>query len=84
MSNSVRKLHLNEALVSYRRLVGILDELSLEEVMAALKLESATQRRRSVTDRLITRAVQLSGITLTTALQEKFHHGKSTEDNDFR
>jgi hypothetical protein len=77
MSNSVRKWYLNEALVSYRRLCAVIHELTLAEVEAALELESATQRRRSLTDKLISRAVLLDGIALTLALQEKFH-GKST------
>jgi len=75
MTNSVRKWYLTEALVSYRRLLSVLPELKLEEVMAALNLESATQRRRSLIDKLISRAVQLEGITLTKALSEKYHHG---------
>ena len=75
---SVRKWYLSEALVSYRRLNAVVNELTLEEVMAALELESATQRRRSLTDKLISRAVQLETISLTQTLTEKFHHGKST------
>ena len=78
MSNSIRKWYLNEALVSYRRLEAVADDLTLEEVMAALELESATQRRRSLTDKLISRAVRLEGIKIGIALSERFHHGKST------
>ena len=78
MSNSVRKWYLTESLVSYRRLLGVLPELTLEEVMAALSLESATQRRRSLTGKLISRAVQLEGVSLTNALSEKFHHGNQS------
>ena len=78
MSNSIRKWYLSEALVSYRRLLSVIDDLTLAEVTACLDLESSTQRRRSVLDRLITKAIQLNVVVLTQALQEKYHHGKST------
>lgn len=67
---STRKWYLNEALASVRRLETVIGELAEDEVMACLDLESATQRRRSVTDRLIRRAISL----YQTRLQEK-HHG---------
>jgi len=75
---AVRKWHLNEALVSYRRLLGVIHELTLEEVMAALNLEAATQRRQSLTAKLVDRAVQLESRIILKRLQEKFNHGKST------
>jgi predicted secreted protein len=68
---STRKWYLNEALVSVRRLEAVIGELTEDEVMACLDLESATQRRRSVTDRLIKRAISLFHYRL----QEKYHHG---------
>lgn len=68
---AVRQLHIKEALVSFRRLCRILHELTLEEVMAALDLEGASQRRQSLTGKLITRAVQLESQILTKRLQEK-------------
>lgn len=77
MSNSIRKWYLSEALASYRRLDAVIDGLTLEEVMAALELESASQRRRTLTDKLISRAVRLEGIKIGIALSERFHHGKS-------
>lgn len=77
MSKSIRKWYLSEALVSYRRLLSVIDELTLAEVTACLDLEAATQRRRSVLDRLITKAIQLNVVSLTQALTEKYH-GKST------
>jgi hypothetical protein len=66
---STRKWYLNEALVSVRRLEAVIDELTWDEVIACLDLETATQRRRSVTDRLIKRAISLT----TNRLQEKYH-----------
>jgi hypothetical protein len=71
---SVRKWYLSEALSSYRRLLSVVDELTWDEVIACLDLEAGTQRRQSVTDRLIKRAISLT----TQRLQEKYHHGKST------
>lgn len=68
-----RPWYLNEALASVRRLDEIIGELTAEEVTACLDLEAATQRRRSVIDRLIKRAILLT----TLALKEKYH-GKST------
>jgi len=70
---SIRKWYLSEALSSYRRLLGVVDELTWDEVLACLDLEVGTQRRRSVTDRLIKRAILLT----TNRLQEKYH-GQST------
>lgn len=78
---SVRKWYLSEALVSYRRLLGVIHELSLEEVMAALNLESATQRRQSLTGKLIDRAVQLESQIIRKRLQEK-SNGKNIKDQD--
>jgi hypothetical protein len=65
---STRKWYLNEALVSVRRLEAVIGELTEDEVMACLDLESATQRRRSVTQRLIKRAIGL----MSDQLNEKY------------
>jgi hypothetical protein len=67
----VRKWFISEALVSYRRLLTVVDELTEEEVAACLDLEAGTQRRQSVTDKLIKRAITL----FTNRLLEKYHHG---------
>ena len=65
---SPRKWHMNRALTSVRVLETVIHELTLEEITAALDLEAATNRRRSVIDRLIKRAIWLT----TQALQEKY------------
>jgi len=65
---SSRKWYLSEALTSYRRLLAVVDELTWDEVLACLDLEVGTQRRRSVIDRLIKRAILLT----TNRLQEKY------------
>lgn len=78
---SVRKWYLNQALESFKRLNEVLHELTAEEVEAALDLESGSRRRRSITDRLISRAVRLNEIAFNKRLQEK-HHGKSRTIED--
>ena len=72
---AARPHYVSEALVSFRRLGRVMHEMTLEEVIAALELESGTQRRQSLTDKLINRAVQLESQSLLKRLQEKYHHG---------
>lgn len=69
---AVRKWHMQEALKSYSGLRAVLDELTEEEVLAALKLESATRRRQSFIDRLISRATRLNEINYVNSLKEKY------------
>lgn len=69
---SVRKWYIGEALKSFVRLNEVLSELTEEEVLACLKLETASQRRKSVIDRLISRAVRLKEITYRKQIQETF------------
>jgi hypothetical protein len=78
---AVRKWHLSEALASYPSLKRVVGELTLEEVLAALDLESGTLRRRSLIDRLIQRAVRLNEIAYSRQLKEKFH-GTHPQDPD--
>lgn len=69
---SVRKWYIGEALKSFVRLNEVLSELTDKEVEACLDLEAASQRRRSVLDRLISRAVRLKEIELNRQLKEKY------------
>jgi hypothetical protein len=69
---AVRKWHIDQALASYPSLKRVLGELTEEEVLAALNLESATMRRRSVIDRLISRAVRLNELSYSRQLKERF------------
>lgn len=71
---AVRKFYLQQATASYPSLKKVLGELTHEEVIAALDLESSTLRRRSLIDRLISRAVRLNELTYSAYLKEK-HHG---------
>ena len=79
----VRQWHVSEALLSIRRLHEIIDELTEAEILAALELESGSQRRASVIDRLISRAVRLNEIQYSKKLKEKYH-GTSILENPVR
>lgn len=70
---SVRKWYIDQALESFAALNRVLCELTEPEVLACLDLESATQRRRSVIDRLISRAIRLNEITYNQRLKGKYH-----------
>ena len=77
---TVRDWYVGEALKSMVRLTELLPELTGDEVIAALKLESRSRRRRSVIDRLISRAVRLNEITYSNSLR-KSYHGTSTKQD---
>jgi len=83
---SVSKYRVALALSSFKQLNVVLPQLNEAEVMAALELESSTRRRRSVIDRLISRAVRLNEISFNQSLQEKYYgtSSKSTQDHDPR
>lgn len=70
---TVRPWYVSEALDSMRRLSEVIDELSLEEVIAALELEAGSRRRPSLIDRLISRAVRLNELHYVKTLKEKYH-----------
>lgn len=68
----VRKFVLAQALESYPALMRHLNDLTEEEVLAALDLEAATRRRASVIGRLISRAVRLNELSYVNQLKEKY------------
>lgn len=70
---SIRKWYINEALHSFVRLNEVLPELTEAEVLACLELEASSTRRRSVIDRLISRAVRLKEIEYSNTLKGKYH-----------
>jgi hypothetical protein len=70
---SVRRWYIDQALKNFPTLVSVLAELTEEEVLHCLDLEAATLRRRSVIDRLISRAVRLRELSYSRQLKEKFH-----------
>lgn len=73
MAAEVRKWYVGQALESFVRLNEVISELTEEEVYACLDLEAATQRRTSIINRLISRAVRLNEISFNRQLQEKYH-----------
>ena len=77
---TTRRWYVAQALESYPSLKRVIGELTLEEVLAALDLESSTLRRRSHIDRLIQRATRLNELEFTRQLKEKYQNGKSTQD----
>lgn len=64
-----------------RRLHDLIDELTEAEVLAALDLESGTQRRASIIDRLISRAVRLNEISYSNSLKEKYHGTRTIQNH---
>ena len=70
---SVRSWYVTQALASAQGLRDTLQELTEDEVIAALELESQSRRRRSIVDRLIKRATRLNEVKYSTFLKEKFH-----------
>lgn len=69
----VSKFRVAQALTSVHALNQIIKTLAEEEVLACLELEAGTQRRESVLNRLIARAVRLNEINYARQLKEKFH-----------
>lgn len=69
----VRRNYVQAALESYESLNKVVGELTEEEVYACLKLESASRRRRSLVDRLISRAVRINELQFKSQLTEKYH-----------
>lgn len=69
----VRDWYLAQALESFASLNRVLTELTEDEVFAALELESQSRRRRSIMNRLISRATRLNEIVYSNSLKEKFN-----------
>lgn len=70
---SIRRWHVAQALESFTGLMKYLHELTEDEVLHCLRLEAASQRRITVIDRLISRAVRLRELSYSRQLKEKFH-----------
>ena len=81
---SVRRWHIDQALRSFVDLNRVLGELTSEEVTACLEIEAGTRRRRSVIDRLISRAIRLAEINLSRQLKEKYHGTPRIENHEPR
>lgn len=61
------------ALDSFQALSASINGLTEQEVLACLEFEAATLRRKSVIDRLISRAARLHELIYVRQLKEKFH-----------
>lgn len=81
---TVRQWYVSEALDSMRRLSEVIDELSEEEVHAALTLESGSRRRKSLINRLISRAVRLNELKYVKTLKEQYHGTQPFQSPDRR
>lgn len=81
---SVRSWHIAQALGSYTSLGSVVNELTEEEVMRCLEIEASSQRRRSVINRLIMRAVRLHSVKLNRQLKEKYHASPQLQDHVHR
>ncbi|WP_018609537.1 hypothetical protein [Uliginosibacterium gangwonense] len=68
---AVREWYMQLALQSYRKLVGVIGELTEEEVLAALSLEKSSRRRKSIIDALTRKAAEFNRQTYLTSLKEK-------------
>lgn len=68
-----REWHMNEALHSFRRLKSILDQLTEEEVLAALKLEHGSRRRHTLIRVLTARAEQFHRSSFNSKLEESIN-----------
>ena len=80
----VRKWYVSEALTSFTRLSELLGELTEEEVLHCLDLESKSTRRGTVINRLISRAVRLKELSYSRQLKEKFHGKAQHQEHDPR
>lgn len=68
---TVRKYQTSLALKSFSSLLKVLNELSMEEVLYCLDFESKTQRRSSILDRLMSRAVRLNELQFVEELKAR-------------
>lgn len=68
----VRKWHMQQALGSFTQLTAVLPALTADEILAALELESQSNRRKSTIDRLIARAIRLNELAYSAELTRKY------------
>ena len=61
------------ALESFRSLLDVVEQLTEEEVYHCLQLETESQRRQTVIDRLIAKAADYNRQTFIANLKERIH-----------
>lgn len=69
----VRNWYVRKALTSSRSLASVIGELTEEEVLHALEVESESSRRSVMIDRLIQKAAELNRHSYLKTLKEQFH-----------
>lgn len=69
----VREWHVKKALKSFRSLTSIIGELTEEEVLHVLQVESESRRRSVMLDKLIQKAAELNRHIYIANLKEKIH-----------
>lgn len=74
----IRKWHVDRALHSVRSLFDVIDEMTLDEVLAALELESASRRRRAIMTRLVGKAARLNEQQFLKQLNKRYKYAAST------
>ena len=72
-ANTVREDYVRLALESYPSMLSVLRYMTEAELHAALELESATNRRATLINRMIGRLVALQTASYRQQLQEKYH-----------
>ncbi len=79
---SVDKWKIDQALSSFHQLADIVGELTEEEVFKCLELEAATRRRKTMINRLISRAVRINEIRYSNQLKGKYHGTSTIESSE--
>lgn len=80
----IRQWYVTEALVSARRLREVIDDLTAQEIIAALELESGSSRRSSLIDLLIQKATRLNELEFSSALRKKYYVPHPIENHVLR
>lgn len=68
----IRKFQVSRALESVVALAEVMDDLTEEEVLHCLEVESSSQRRKAIIDALIRRAVKFNKQRYVQQLKEKY------------
>lgn len=79
---SINKFNVGRALESAAALNEVLHQLTMEEVMTALGLEAASQRRRTIISTLARRAARLHRRVFIQQLSEKYDAPYIVEDSE--
>jgi len=78
----VRKAVIALAVGSYFDLAKVIESMTQEEVLEALAIESASQRRKSTMCRLLKKAVRLNEIAFKQQLIREYFDGKKSICNN--